>query len=159
MHFLPILLTRPRRLTRASNILKTLFSAIRSATFLSSFVSSIWISVCLTRTLLLARLMPWISHDFWDGAYGCAFMGSFVCGSTIWIEQGRRRGEMALYVLPRAIRAFLPESLFKFRHCARLLERFVYSQTRHLLDVYMLSYQHCFRSVVGDTAHCIYTQT
>ena len=33
---------------------------------------------------------------------------SLVCGSSIWIENGRRRGEMALYVLPRAIRSLFP---------------------------------------------------
>lgn len=54
-------------------------------------------------------MLPWIPHDFWDGPFGCAFAGSLVCGGSIWIEQGRRRGEMALYVLPRAIRACLPE--------------------------------------------------
>lgn len=125
VHVLPILLTRPRRLTRAHNIVKTLFSATRSAAFLSSFVSSIWIAVCLTRTLVLARLLPWLSHDFWDGPYGCAFMGTLVCGGSIWIEQGRRRGEMALYVLPRAIRACLPEVLIRSGRRVQILERFV----------------------------------
>lgn len=82
---------------------------LRSASFLSTFVSSIWAAVCLTRTHLLARLLPAVSHDVWDGPFGCAFTGSLVCGGSIWLEQGRRRGEIALYVLPRAIRACLSE--------------------------------------------------
>ena len=113
VHALPILLTRPRRLLEVSKIVSTLLSVARSATFLSAFVSSIWFAVCCTRTLVLARLFPWIPHDFWDGPYGCTFVGSLVCGASIWIERGRRRGEMALYVLPRAIRACLPEMWLK----------------------------------------------
>ncbi|KAH9937698.1 uncharacterized protein B0H18DRAFT_971843 [Fomitopsis serialis] len=109
VHFLPILLTRPRTLLRPSKLMQTLLAVLRSASFLSTFVSCIWAAVCLTRTVLLARLFPRISHDVWDGPFGCTFAGSLVCGGSIWIEQGRRRGEMALYVLPRAIRACLPE--------------------------------------------------
>ncbi|KIP11952.1 hypothetical protein PHLGIDRAFT_62780 [Phlebiopsis gigantea 11061_1 CR5-6] len=139
VHVLPILLTKPHKLTKVSNLLQTLFSAVRSASFLSSFVSSIWISVCLTRTVLLARMMPWISHDFWDGPYGCAFLGTLVCGSTIWIEQGKRRGEMALYVLPRAIRACLPETLLASRRRIMLLERLVFATS---LATLLTAYTH-----------------
>jgi hypothetical protein len=85
------------------------YGALRSATFLSAFVSSIWASVCLTRTVLLARMFPFISHDFWDGPYGCILAGCLACGSSIWIENSRRRAEIALYVLPRAIRSWLPD--------------------------------------------------
>lgn len=114
-HFIPILLTRPRILLDARRTLTTLFGAVRSAAFLSSFVSLYWFSVCVTRSIVLARLFPWISHDFWDGPLGCILVGSLMCGSSIWVENGRRRGEMALYVLPRAIRACLPEVLFRTR--------------------------------------------
>ncbi|KAI0068188.1 hypothetical protein BV25DRAFT_1875460 [Artomyces pyxidatus] len=109
VHFLPILLTRPHTLLAYPTILKTLLGVVRSASFLSTFVSSIWASVCLTRTVFLARFFPGISHDFYDGPFGCIMAGCLACGSSIWIENGRRRGEMALYVLPRAIRACLPE--------------------------------------------------
>jgi hypothetical protein len=84
-------------------------SAIRSATFLSTFIASYWYTVCFTRSLVLAKYFPQISHNFWDGPYGCIFNGCLVCGSSIWIENGRRRGEMALYVGPRALRTILPE--------------------------------------------------
>ena len=83
---------------------------MRSASFLSSFVASYWYAVCMTRSLVLARIFPFISHDFWDGPYGCILAGCLVCGSSIWVENGRRRGEMALYVLPRAVRTLLPEN-------------------------------------------------
>ncbi|RPD82545.1 hypothetical protein L226DRAFT_607652 [Lentinus tigrinus ALCF2SS1-7] len=127
VHVLPILLTRPRRLLEAPKLVSTLLSVARSASFLSAFVSSIWFAVCCTRTLVLARLFPWIPHDFWDGPYGCTFVGSLVCGASIWIERGRRRGEMALYVLPRAIRACLPEKWLKSgRPSVRWTERLIF---------------------------------
>ncbi|KAF8168092.1 hypothetical protein B0H34DRAFT_45162 [Crassisporium funariophilum] len=113
VHFAPVLLTRPQTLLRPHRVLETLLGAIRSATFLSSFIGLYWYSVCLTRSVLLAKLFPFVSHDFWDGPLGCVMAGSLMCGSSIWIENGRRRGEMALYVLPRAIRACLPDAWLK----------------------------------------------
>jgi hypothetical protein len=90
-------------------VASSLLASLRSAAFLSSFISSFWLIVCFVRTLIFARLFPRISHNFWDGPYGCVFAGCFMCGTSIWIENGRRRGEMALYVLPRALRASLPD--------------------------------------------------
>ena len=106
---MPILIRRPQRLLNFQSILDTLLGILRSASFLSAFVSSFWAAVCLTRTLVVARALPKISHDFYDGPFGCVMAGCLACGSSIWIESGRRRGEMALYVLPRAIRACFPD--------------------------------------------------
>ncbi|KAF5374898.1 hypothetical protein D9758_000277 [Tetrapyrgos nigripes] len=108
IHILPILLTRPRVLLRLHRVLRILLASLRSSAFLSAFISLFWASVCITRTTGLARLLPFVSHDFWDGPYGCILAGCLMCGSSIWIENGYRRGEMALYVLPRAIRACIP---------------------------------------------------
>ncbi|KAI0365254.1 hypothetical protein BV20DRAFT_973444 [Pilatotrama ljubarskyi] len=127
VHVLPTLLTRPRKLLEVPRLISTLLSVARSASFLSAFVSSIWFAVCCTRTLVLARLFPGISHDFWDGPFGCTFVGSLVCGASIWIERGARRGEIALYVLPRAIRACLPGDWLKSgRASVRWAERLMF---------------------------------
>ncbi len=134
--------------------MSTLLSVARSASFLSAFVSSIWFAVCFTRTLVLARLFPWISHDFWDGPYGCAFVGSLVCGASIWIERGRRRGEMALYVLPRAIRACLPAKWLRSgRPSVRWAERSVYALILcdRLLTCIRQAHVHTF---AFDAPHC-----
>ncbi|KAF8140263.1 hypothetical protein EV363DRAFT_1426683 [Boletus edulis] len=101
VHFLPILLTKPSSIIRPHLALSTLLSAIRSATFLSTFISSCWFTVCFTRTLVLARLFP---NDFAR------------CLGRIWIEDARRRREVALYVLPRALRASIPEKWLRSRH-------------------------------------------
>ncbi|TDL28440.1 integral membrane protein [Rickenella mellea] len=106
VHLFPVLFTRPQALL-TKQLFKTIASLCQSSLFLSTFISSIWYTICLTRTVVLARIFPNVSHDFWDGPYGCIMAGCLACGSSIWIENGRRRGEMALYVLPRALRASL----------------------------------------------------
>ncbi|KAI0257144.1 hypothetical protein BJV78DRAFT_1116126 [Lactifluus subvellereus] len=128
VHVLPILVRRPRKLLSFPAILETLLGILRSSSFLSAFVSSFWAAVCLTRTLVIARALPKISHDFYDGPFGCVMAGCLVCGGSIWIESGRRRGEMALYVLPRAIRACLPDRWLRSgRKSAYVIERIVFT--------------------------------
>lgn len=116
VHFLPILLTNPSSIMRPHRALLALLAAIRSATFLSTFVSSCWLGVCFTRTLVSARLFPKISHDVWDGPYGGTLVGSLLCGTSIWIENARRRREVALYVLPKALRASISEKWLRSSH-------------------------------------------
>jgi hypothetical protein len=95
---------------------------------LSTFVGSIWMAVCLVRTLAIARIFPNISHDIYDGPYGCVMAGCLVCGSSIFIEEPKRRSEMALYVLPRALRSCLPEVwMRRHGHSAKIIERFTSS--------------------------------
>ncbi|KAJ6604656.1 hypothetical protein DFH09DRAFT_1123413 [Mycena vulgaris] len=127
VQFLPVILSHPRTLLDPQRVLESLLGALRSATFLTTFVTSYWYSVCLTRSLVFARLFPFISHDFWDGPYGCVLAGCLVCGSSIWIENGRRRGEMALYVLPRAVRACLPYAWVRGGNAGvRMVERITF---------------------------------
>ncbi|KAF9020961.1 hypothetical protein BDZ89DRAFT_1071880 [Hymenopellis radicata] len=126
VHFIPTFLTRPKLLLRPHRILRTLLGSLRSASFLSAFITSYWYTVCLTRSLVSARLFPSISHDFWDGPYGCILAGCMACGSSIWIENPRRRGEMAMYVIPRALRTLLPESFIRSRSIIAL-ERLVFT--------------------------------
>ncbi|KIY68823.1 hypothetical protein CYLTODRAFT_421272 [Cylindrobasidium torrendii FP15055 ss-10] len=127
VHFLPPLLSKPRIFLNPHRVLSTLLGALRSAGFLTTFIASYWYAVCLTRSKVLARLLPFVSHDFWDGPYGCIMAGCLACGSSIWIEHPRRRGEMAMYVLPRAIRTLIPEGLIRGGNRGMLaLERIVF---------------------------------
>lgn len=96
---------------------------MRSAAFLSVFVQLIWLGVCSTRTFLFARLFPWISHDYFDGPYGCIFVASLICGSSIWIENPRRRGEIALSLLPRALGTVSLGSWLKGGRRSQFVER------------------------------------
>lgn len=132
-----MLLTQPHHLLSPSRLLPRLLAVARSSAFLSTFVSAIWLAVCGTRTLLLARLFPGVSHDIWDGPYGCVLAGCLACGGSIWVESARRRGEIALYVLPRAVRASIPERWLRSGHRAtRIMERSVCDGLRSCMNIW-----------------------
>lgn len=88
-----------------------------------------------------------ISHNFLDGPYGGIMAGCLACGASIWIEQGKRRGEMALYVLPRALRTLLKDQwLTSGSRSLKFAERYVTSSSRlaevahnHCRSTFMLS--------------------
>ncbi|OAX42961.1 hypothetical protein K503DRAFT_682140 [Rhizopogon vinicolor AM-OR11-026] len=148
VHFLPLLLTRPRSILRRHRAIPALLAAIRSATFLSTFLSSYFFAVCFTRTLVLAKLFPWIPHDVWDGPYGCVLIGSLTCGWSVLIENARRRGEMALYVLPKALRASLPPNWIASNHAgARLAERIVFILSLASLLTFAVHEPHSLRGL------------
>ena len=111
VHLLPRLIFGPKQFMKKplESLLKVSTGAARSAAFLATFISSIWFMVCVGRTLLLPRLFPQISHNFWDAGLG-PLMGSWACGFSVFIEERRKRAEMALYVAPRALFA-VAESL------------------------------------------------
>lgn len=56
----------------------------------------------LGRTRLGPRLFPSIPQQTWD-AGTAPMLGCMACGLSVLIENKRRRGEMALYVAPRAL--------------------------------------------------------
>ncbi|KAJ6509541.1 hypothetical protein C8R47DRAFT_1234154 [Mycena vitilis] len=148
VQFLPVLLSRPRSLLDPRQLLDAILGALRSASFLTTFVTSYWYSVCLSRSLVFARLFPSISHDFWDGPYGGVLAGCLVCGSSIWIENGRRRGEMALYVLPRAVRACLPDAWVRSGNAGvRLAERITFVLSLSSLLTAASHYPHTLRGL------------
>jgi hypothetical protein len=104
VHALPPLLFNRKRLTsKPLNTLMTIFlGATRSSAFLATFISSIWACVCLGRTRLLPKLFPSLPQQIWDGGVA-PLLGCMACGFSVVIENKRRRGEMALYVAPRAL--------------------------------------------------------
>lgn len=127
VHVLPVLLTNPQTMLRPHRLVQTLLASLRSSTFLSSFIGLFWFSICFTRTLVLAKLLPFVSHNFWDGPFGGIMAGCLTCGSSILIENGRR-GEMALFVLPKAVRTCLPNGwVRRGNHWGfRIIERLVF---------------------------------
>jgi len=64
--------------------------------------------VCFARTLVLPRVFD-LPFSFWDSGLGPG-LGSIACGFAVFIEEKRKRAEMALYVAPRALFA-VAESL------------------------------------------------
>ncbi|KAK0525056.1 hypothetical protein OC834_005300 [Tilletia horrida] len=104
VHLLPKVLFAPKRaLDDPVTLIKTVaLGSARSASFLATFITSIWFSVCFVRSLVLPRLFPHISHQYWDAGLG-PLLGSWLCGFSIFLEEKKKRAEMALYVAPRAL--------------------------------------------------------
>lgn len=69
----------------------------RSATFLSAFITIIYVCVCTFRRTL---------QD--DNKIGY-FMGAALCGLSLAIEKDFRREEIALYCVPRALHSVLTQ--------------------------------------------------
>jgi len=135
--YLPIHLI-PRLLSNPMSVIADPFSVLRgtlySTTFLASYIAFMWYGMCFVRTVGLARLFPNISHRFWDGPQGCIFLGIAPAGLAMYIENGRRRGELALYVLPRAVRTLLAERWLRSgKRSARWSERYAEPNFNHIV--------------------------
>lgn len=83
----------------------------RSSAFLGGFVALFYYGICLSRTQLGPRLFSekTISRQDWDSGL-CVRVACLLCGWSIMIEKERRRGELAMFVAPRAAATFLPRS-------------------------------------------------
>ncbi|KAG8816811.1 hypothetical protein FRC17_000174 [Serendipita sp. 399] len=108
VHTIPTLLVNPMRLLNDPFSFLTAIS--RSAAFLATLVGTIFSTVCLSRTVLGPKLFPNLPHQTIDGPLGGIALGCITCCLSLYIERGKRRGEIALYVLPRAVRTLFKES-------------------------------------------------
>lgn len=111
VHLLPQLIFNLPSLTSSpfpsTSLIKILTSSLQSSIFLASFISSIYYSVCFTRTRLAYLLQPFVKQQIWDSGLCIAF-GSFMCGFTILLEDRKRRREMGLFCAGRALFTLLP---------------------------------------------------
>lgn len=110
LHFLPmILFKRKAFLSKPIHMLgKAGLGTIRSSAFLAAFVASFQSWVCLKhyiyevlssqKTLRLPKSMI----NFFVSKYSYA-LGGFLGALSLFIEERRRRGELAMYVLPKAM--------------------------------------------------------
>ena len=64
--------------------------------------------MCLVRTRIPLALLPNVNPQIWDSGL-CTGLGCFLCGFSVLIENKRRRREMSLYVVPRALYATMEE--------------------------------------------------
>ncbi|MCO5585380.1 hypothetical protein L7F22_039313 [Adiantum nelumboides] len=134
VHLVPRLIFGPGQFKREpiQALLKVLKGSMRSATFLSTYIASIWFMVCMARSMVLPRLFPNISFRYWDSGLG-PIIGSWTCGWSVFIEEKRKRAEMALYVAPRALFALAemskPGWLSKGQKSALQAERLLFGMS------------------------------
>ncbi|KAI8341177.1 hypothetical protein BC941DRAFT_391201 [Chlamydoabsidia padenii] len=103
VHLTPSLLFKRNKLIQnpLAGALRILGASARSSSFLATYTSSIWYAVCLTRTRIGHQLLG-VNQTRLDDTLG-PLIGSAICGLSLIIESPHRRGEMALYVAPRAL--------------------------------------------------------
>ncbi|KAG0739086.1 hypothetical protein G6F57_010880 [Rhizopus arrhizus] len=134
VHLAPPLFFKTSRLMEdpIQSFTHILKASIRSSTFLGTFIGIIWYSICLVRTRIGHQLLD-INQTRLDNTLA-PLVGSMLCGLSLLIESKHRRGEMALYVTPRALFSVTGRllSLFKKRKWwdafgAKLTEDIVYA--------------------------------
>lgn len=88
---------------------KALRDLARSSTFLATFVTSFYYTVCLARTRLGPKLFSRsvVTPQMWDAGL-CVFAGCLTCGWSVLLEQASRRQELSLFVAARALSTLLP---------------------------------------------------
>ncbi|KAJ3081535.1 hypothetical protein HK102_002286 [Quaeritorhiza haematococci] len=91
VHLIPTLVFNGRRFLQPSTFRHILLSAARSSAFLATFIATIFYTICLVR-----------NQTKNDKPFG-PVLGSFLCGFSLLIEKKKRRRDMGLYVLPKAL--------------------------------------------------------
>ncbi|OLL23766.1 hypothetical protein NEOLI_005124 [Neolecta irregularis DAH-3] len=108
--YVPLSLMLALRDPTTKNFKRALTSAIRSSAFLATFITNGWVGICATRSIIGPKLFPNVNRNRYDGMIGPS-IGSFLSGWSILIETPKRRGELALFVVPKALTVVLPKSL------------------------------------------------
>ncbi|KAL3469877.1 hypothetical protein BJX99DRAFT_240434 [Aspergillus californicus] len=100
---------RFRSIKSMSSLRRAVSDALRSSSFLASFVSIFYYSVCLSRTRLGPRIFgkETVTPQMWDSGL-CVGAGCVMCGWSILVEHAKKRQEIALFVAPRAAATVLP---------------------------------------------------
>ncbi|GAA5810268.1 hypothetical protein MFLAVUS_003688 [Mucor flavus] len=103
VHLAPPLFFRTARLLEnpGASILHILLASVRSSTFLGTYIAIIWYSICVVRTRVGHQLLG-VDQRILDRTLG-PLLGSMLCGLSLLVESKHRRGEMTLYVVPRAL--------------------------------------------------------
>lgn len=97
-----MLLFPKKNVKYSARIIKALVSTARSSCFLGTFIGLYWYAVCLARTRLFPLLFPHIPKTRFDNTVAPAF-GAFLCGFSSFVENAKRRKELALFVAPKAL--------------------------------------------------------
>jgi hypothetical protein len=94
---------------RLDALIKVVLDAARSSAFLGGFVALFYYGVCLSRTRIGPKIFSskTVTPQMYDSGL-CIAGGCLMCGWSILFEHARRRAELMLFVLPRALGAWFP---------------------------------------------------
>ncbi|EAW14082.1 uncharacterized protein ACLA_071150 [Aspergillus clavatus NRRL 1] len=149
--YVPLQIVFRLRLIRTmSSLRRALADALRTSTFLASFVSIFYYSVCLARTRIGPKLFSreTVTPQMWDSGL-CVGAGCLMCGWSILVESARKRQEIALFVAPRAAATVLPRYYDKkYQH----RERITFALSAAILFAYLHEQPKMVRGVFGRIA-------
>ncbi|GIJ88875.1 hypothetical protein Asppvi_007803 [Aspergillus pseudoviridinutans] len=144
---------RLRSMKTMSSLRRALTDALRSSTFLASFVSIFYYSVCLARTRIGPKIFSRdaVTPQMWDSGL-CVGAGCLMCGWSILVESARKRQEIALFVAPRAAATVLPRYYDK-KYQSR--ERVTFALSAAVLFTCLRERPSMVRGVFGNIAKSI----
>ncbi|ETI20163.1 hypothetical protein G647_08197 [Cladophialophora carrionii CBS 160.54] len=107
--YVPLQVLALLRAPSKRSILDGLRNAAISSSFLATFVASFYYAVCLARTRLGPKIVPYktITPQMWDSGL-CVLAGCIACGWSILLENPKRRQEIAFFAAPRALATLIP---------------------------------------------------
>jgi len=109
LHFIPMLLFKRKEVARnpAKMLLRAAFGTGRSTTFLATFVTIYQTYLCTKNNIFEAFLSLKGSAPLWATSLCMSkpsfWVGGFLSGLALFVEERRRRAELAMYVLPKAL--------------------------------------------------------
>ncbi|KAF2708454.1 hypothetical protein K504DRAFT_468791 [Pleomassaria siparia CBS 279.74] len=134
-------------------LLKALADMARSSAFLGAFISFFYYGVCLSRTRLGPKLFSYksVTPQMWDSGL-CVLAGCLVCGTSILVEQSRKRLEVVFFVLPRAVATWLPR---RYLPENRWIEQWAFTISAAVLLTAAQEDPTRVRGVLGSALHSI----
>ncbi|KAG0182158.1 hypothetical protein DFQ28_007575 [Apophysomyces sp. BC1034] len=135
LHFVPMLLLRTKHLKKEPTkmLSKTALATLKSGAFLATFVTLYQYQVCLHRKLIESGMTTFNSKYLY-------YLFGFTCSySSIFLEDKKRRSELALYVLPKAIQSFY--RILYQRHWIIKIKHFEVLMTSVAMGIIMSFYQ------------------
>lgn len=102
LHFVPMLLLRTQHFKKdpVGMLSKTTLATLKSGAFLATFVTLYQYQICMHRQWVIKNGFRWNSKYLY-------YLAGFFCSyPSIFLEDKKRRSELALYVLPKAIQSF-----------------------------------------------------
>ncbi|KIO32905.1 hypothetical protein M407DRAFT_241307 [Tulasnella calospora MUT 4182] len=107
LHFVPILLFRRKRLMKEpfKTLMTALWGTLRSSAFLGVYVAIYQSYICFLHFLYRLPLDPSIAPAFkrFILSKPLWWLGGILSGMSLFVEDARRRPELAMYVLPKGL--------------------------------------------------------
>jgi hypothetical protein len=107
--YLPLNLLLALRNPNKRALIRAVKSSTRSSAFLGSFIALFYYGICLARSRLGPRILGTdiVACQKIDSGI-CVAGGCALCGWSVLLENGGRRKELGLFVVPRALATLFP---------------------------------------------------